>query len=71
MQVVQRRIERLTSAGRDVILAGDLNIAPRLEDHCDYCNAPPGVQANFLNRRPDRAWFVRALDSKLLCDVFR
>ena len=54
MQVLQRRIEGMRAAGRAVVLAGDLNIAYAVIDHCDYCDAPDRVQAAFLKDRPDR-----------------
>ena len=39
-QVLQHRMESCLAAGRSVVLAGDLNVAPFAIDHCDYANAP-------------------------------
>ena len=36
------------AAGRSVVLAGDLNIAPFANDHCDYVNAPARSAHIFL-----------------------
>ena len=40
VQVLEHRMVSCLAAGRSVVLAGDLNIAPFPIDHCDYANAP-------------------------------
>lgn len=40
MQVLQHRIDSCQEAGRNVVVAGDLNIAPYPIDHCDFVRAP-------------------------------
>ncbi|KAL0037864.1 hypothetical protein WJX79_002626 [Trebouxia sp. C0005] len=61
--------------GRSVVLVGDLNVAPYMVDHCDWCSkaSQPTAQANFLKHRPDRDWFQRILTpgGGHLTDVFR
>ena len=64
----------MLQAGRSVVLVGDLNIAPHMLDHCDWCyKIAPNVNAQFLLHRPDRRWFQQILttDGGPLTDVFR
>ena len=75
MQVLRHRIEVMLAQGRPVVLVGDLNIAPYMLDHCDWCSkaSQPSAQAHFLKHRPDRDWFQRILTTGggPLTDVFR
>ena len=75
MQVLKHRMEVMLAQGRSVVLVGDLNIAPYMLDHCDWCSkaSQPSVQALFLKQRPDRDWFQRMLTmgGGPLTDVFR
>ena len=63
----------MLEAGRPVVVAGDLNIAPYPIDHCDFLRAPAHIQATMLTDRPDRAWFRRMLHQEggPLVDLFR
>ncbi|DBA67871.1 TPA: hypothetical protein ACH3X2_014155 [Trebouxia sp. C0005] len=74
-EVLQHRVEVMLAQGRSVVLVGDLNIAPYMVDHCDWCSkaSQPTAQANFLKHRPDRDWFQRILTpgGGHLTDVFR
>ncbi|KAL0040073.1 hypothetical protein WJX79_005110 [Trebouxia sp. C0005] len=74
-EVLQHRVEVMLAQGRSVVLVGDLNIAPYMVDHCDWCSkaSQPTAQANFLKHRPDRDWFQRILTpgGGPLTDVFR
>ncbi|KAL0046517.1 hypothetical protein WJX82_002646 [Trebouxia sp. C0006] len=74
-QVLRHRIEVMLAQGRPVVLVGDLNIAPYMLDHCDWCSkaSQPSAQAHFLKHRPDRDWFQRILTTGggPLTDVFR
>lgn len=54
LQILQRRVAAVLAQGRAVLVVGDLNIAVALQDHCDYADARPSVQATFLDGRPDR-----------------
>ena len=56
-------MEALLQAGRSVVLAGDLNIAPFPIDHCDLVRASRAEQESMLRARADRAWFRNALQS--------
>lgn len=74
MQVLRYRLTTMLQAGRNVVLVGDLNIAPHLLDHCDWCyNVAPNARAQFLQHRPDRQWFQQTLveGGGPLTDVFR
>lgn len=74
LQVLQQRITTLLEAGRNVVLVGDLNIAPHMLDHCDWCyKMAPSAKAQFLQHRPDRQWFQQILleGGGPLNDVFR
>jgi len=75
MQVLKYRIEVMLAQGRSVVLVGDLNIAPYMLDHCDWCSkaSQPSAPAHFLKHRPDRDWFQRILTTGggPLTDVFR
>lgn len=75
LQVLQHRIQAMLAQGRSVVLVGDLNIAPHMLDHCDWCSkaSQPQAQAQFLHHRPDRDWFQHVLTSGggPLTDVFR
>ena len=56
------------------MLVGDLNIAPHMLDHCDWCyKIAPAAKAQFLQHRPDRQWFQQILveGGGPLADVFR
>ena len=65
----------MVSQGRSVLLVGDLNIAPHMLDHCDWCSkmSQPSALSHFLQHRPDRQWFQSILDTGggPLSDVFR
>ena len=65
----------MLAQGCSVVLLGDLNIAPYMLDHCDWCNkaSQPMAHSQFLHHRPDRKWFqdILAPDEGLLTDVFR
>lgn len=65
----------MVAQGRSVILVGDLNIAPHMVDHCDWCSkaALPAAHNQFLHHRPDRQWFQSILESGggPFTDVFR
>ncbi len=73
VQVLKHRMEALLQAGRNVVLAGDLNIAPYAIDHCDLVRASRKEQEAMLTGRPDRAWFRNALQSAEgpFVDLFR
>ena len=73
LQVLKHRMEAILEAGRSVVLAGDLNIAPYAIDHCDYVRASKAEQESMLRGRPDRAWFRNALQSSEgpFVDLFR
>ena len=73
LQVLKHQMEAMLQAGRSVVLAGDLNIAPYPIDHCDYVRASRAQQASMLLGRPDRAWFRNALQSAEgpFVDLFR
>lgn len=73
MQVLKHRMEVMLQAGRSVVLAGDLNIAPYPIDHCDLVRASRKEQESMLKGRPDRAWFRNALQSAEgpFIDLFR
>ena len=73
LQVLKHRMEAMLQAGRSVVLAGDLNIAPYPIDHCDYVRASRAQQETMLLGRPDRAWFRNALQSAEgpFLDLFR
>ena len=73
VQVLKHRMEALLQAGRNVVLAGDLNIAPYAIDHCDLVRASRKEQEAMLEGRPDRAWFRNALQSAEgpFVDLFR
>lgn len=75
MQVLQHRIATMLAQGRPVVLVGDLNIAPHMLDHCDWCGkaSQPSAQRQFLHQRPDRQWFQSILTTGggPLTDVFR
>lgn len=75
LQVLQHRVEHMLSQGRSVVLVGDLNIAPHMLDHCDWCAraSQPSAQSQFLQHRPDRQWFqsILATGGGPLTDVFR
>ena len=73
LQVLKHRMEAMLQAGRSVVLAGDLNIAPYPIDHCDYVRASRAQQESMLLGRPDRAWFRNALQSAEgpFIDLFR
>ena len=73
VQVLKHRMEALLQAGRSVVLAGDLNIAPYAIDHCDLVRASRKEQEAMLTGRPDRAWFRNALQSAEgpFVDLFR
>ena len=73
LQVLKHRMEAMLQAGRSVVLAGDLNIAPYPIDHCDYVRASRAQQESMLLGRPDRAWFRNALQSAEgpFVDLFR
>ena len=66
-------MEALLQAGRSVVLAGDLNIAPFPIDHCDLVRASRAEQESMLRARADRAWFRNALQSAEgpFVDLFR
>lgn len=66
-------MEALLQAGRSVVLAGDLNIAPFPIDHCDLVRASRAEQESMLRGRADRAWFRNALHSAEgpFVDLFR
>ena len=66
-------MEVLLQAGRSVVLAGDLNIAPFPIDHCDLVRASRAEQESMLRGRADRAWFRNALQSAEgpFVDLFR
>ena len=66
-------MEALLQAGRSVVLAGDLNIAPFPIDHCDLVRASRAEQESMLRGRADRAWFRNALQSAEgpFVDLFR
>ena len=72
-QVLKHRMEAMLQAGRNVVLAGDLNIAPYPIDHCDLVRASRKEQEGMLKGRPDRAWFRNALQSAEgpFVDLFR
>lgn len=65
----------MLAQGRPVVLVGDLNIAPYLPDHCDWCGraSQPSAQSQFLHHRPDRQWFQSILSTGggPLTDIFR
>ena len=65
----------MIAQGRPVVLVGDLNIAPHMIDHCDWCSkaSQPSAQAQFLKHRPDREWFQRILTTGggAVTDVYR
>ena len=64
----------MLEAGRNVVLVGDLNIAPHMLDHCDWCyKMAPSAKAQFLLHRPDRQWFQQILveGGGPFTDVFR
>ena len=74
LQVLRHRITTLLQAGRNVVLVGDLNIAPHMLDHCDRCyKVAPNAKAQFLLHRPDSQWFQHILveGGGPLIDVFR
>ena len=75
LQVLQYRISTMVSQGRTVVLVGDLNIAPHMLDHCDWCGkaSQSSAQSQFLQHRPDRQWFQSILTTGggPLSDVFR
>lgn len=75
LQVLQHRIEAMVAQGRSVILVGDLNIAPHMIDHCDWCSkaSQQSAQSQFLLHRTDRQWFQSILTTGggPLTDVFR
>ena len=50
VQVLQHRVESCQAAGRNVVVTGDLNIAPYPIDHCDFVRAPQRCR-----RRPPAA----------------
>ncbi|DBA80829.1 TPA: hypothetical protein ACH3X1_008046 [Trebouxia sp. C0004] len=74
-EVLKHRVKVMLAQGRSVVLLGDLNIAPYMVDHCDWCSkaSQPSAQAHFLKHRPDRDWFQRILTTGggPLTDVFR
>lgn len=72
-QVLEHRVKAVLAAGRPVIIAGDLNIAPYPIDHCDYFRATATIQGTMLEGRPDRAWFRSMLQASggPLVDLFR
>ncbi|KAL3155760.1 hypothetical protein ABBQ32_012777 [Trebouxia sp. C0010 RCD-2024] len=74
-KVLQHRIATMLAQGRPVVLVGDLNIAPYLPDHCDWCGraSQPSAQSQFLHHRPDRQWFQSILSTGggPLTDIFR
>lgn len=65
----------MVAQGRSVVLVGDLNIAPHMLDHCDWCGkaSQSSAQSQFLQHRPDRQWFQSTLTmgGGPLSDVFR
>ena len=71
--MLEHRLQGVLKAGRPVVVAGDLNIAPYAIDHCDFVRAPAHIQAGMLRDRPDRAWFRRMLhhEGGPLVDLFR
>ncbi|KAL3146027.1 hypothetical protein ABBQ38_015382 [Trebouxia sp. C0009 RCD-2024] len=73
--VLQHRIATMLAQGRPVVLVGDLNIAPHMLDHCDWCGkaSQPSAHSQFLHHRPDRQWFQSTLSTGggPLTDVFR
>ena len=73
VQVLKHRMEVALQAGRNVVLAGDLNIAPYPIDHCDLVRASRAQQEAMLTGRPDRAWFRNALQTAEgpFVDLFR
>lgn len=73
LQVLEHRLQGVLKAGRPVVVAGDLNIAPYAIDHCDFVRAPAHIQAGMLRDRPDRAWFRRILhhEGGPLVDLYR
>lgn len=64
---LELKIRALRSAGREVIVAGDFNIAPRA---CDRAEPVPDIAA--FNASPHRAWFRDVLCEEMgFVDTFR
>ncbi|CAO1621759.1 unnamed protein product [Parajaminaea phylloscopi] len=60
---LDERARKLVSAGRNVIIVGDINIARQPIDHCDWCDAAAkNEDLSTYYVSPARAWFHRFIE---------
>jgi AP endonuclease-2 len=56
-EVLQRRVEALLESGREVIIAGDLNVTHQKIDHCDPQKSIKEHNLRSFEDHPARQWF--------------